>query len=152
GAGRIGSLHARHLRGAVDDARLVMVVDADRAVAARAAGVAPDPPSAGRSGVGGGGRPGGALASDLQAALDHPGGDAAGIAPPPALHAGQLAAAAAAGKAIFCEKPVANGLAATSAALVKVREAGVPFQIGFNRRFDPAYGAVGRAVRAGEIG
>src|SRR5690606_31225052 len=57
-----------------------------------------------------------------------------------------------AGKAIFCEKPVANGLAATSAALVKVREAGVPFQIGFNRRFDPAYAAVGRAVRAGEIG
>jgi myo-inositol 2-dehydrogenase / D-chiro-inositol 1-dehydrogenase len=28
----------------------------------------------------------------------------------------------------------------------------VPFQIGFNRRFDPAYAEVGRAVRAGEIG
>lgn len=37
GAGRMGKLHARHLAGAVDGARLVRVVDADGAAAARAA-------------------------------------------------------------------------------------------------------------------
>src|SRR5690606_18919791 len=108
--------------------------------------------AAGPSAVSSGGSGGVALATDLQAALLHPDVDAVVIASPTDLHAKQLAAAAATGKAIFCEKPVANGLAATMTALVSVREAGVPFQIGFNRRFDPAYAAVGRAVAAGEIG
>lgn len=134
GAGRIGSLHARHLRGAVDDARLVMVVDADPDVARRAAHGAVE------------------VATDYRAALTHQAVDAVVIASPTDLHAEQLAAAAAAGKAIFCEKPVAHGLAQTVAALASVEVAGVPFQIGFNRRFDPAYAAVGRAVAAGEIG
>ena len=45
--------------------------------------------------------------------------------------------AARAGKAIFCEKPVSLDLAEVDRALAAVQEAGVPFQIGFNRRFDP---------------
>ncbi|HZJ08815.1 MAG TPA: inositol 2-dehydrogenase [Trueperaceae bacterium] len=134
GAGRIGSLHAKHLRGAVDGARLIMVVDADLEVASRAAG----------GGI--------EVASDYRAALAHEAVDAVVIASPTDLHGAHLAAAAAAGKAIFCEKPVANGLAPTVAALTSVQDAGVAFQIGFNRRFDPAYAAVGRAVAAGEIG
>ena len=145
GAGRIGSLHARHLRGAVDGARLVLVVDADLEVARRAAGAVA---AAGRDAAAGAV----AVASDLEAALANDEVDAVVIASPTDLHAGQLEAAAGAGKAIFCEKPVAHGLAATMAALASVQEAGVPFQIGFNRRFDPAYAAVGAAVAAGEIG
>lgn len=140
GAGRIGALHARHLRGAVVGARLVMVVDADPEVAQRAA-------SGGAPAVGGP-----AIATELEAALASDEVDAVVIASPTDLHGAQLAAVATAGKAIFCEKPVAHGLSATLAALAAVRRAGVPFQIGFNRRFDPAYAAVGRAVAAGEIG
>ena len=36
--------------------------------------------------------------------------------------------------------------------MARVAEAGVPFQIGFNRRFDPGYAELARAVRAGELG
>ena len=53
-------------------------------------------------------------------------------------HADLIVAAAAAGKAIFCEKPVSLDLAEVDRALAAVEAAGVPFQIGFNRRFDPA--------------
>ncbi len=56
------------------------------------------------------------------------------------------------GKAIFCEKPVSLDLAEVDRALGAVREAGVPFQIGFNRRFDPGHQAVADAVARGEIG
>ena len=43
-------------------------------------------------------------------------------------------------------------LAEVDRALAAVEAAGVPFQIGFNRRFDPAHAAVAAAVAAGEIG
>lgn len=134
GAGRIGALHARHLAGAVEGARLVCVVDPDTAAAQRAA-------------LGGA-----SVATDLAEALANPAVDAVLIASPTNLHAPQLEAAAAAGKAILCEKPVANDLASTIRAMEAVMRAGVPFQIGFNRRFDPAYAALGRAVQAGELG
>jgi myo-inositol 2-dehydrogenase/D-chiro-inositol 1-dehydrogenase len=136
GGGRIGALHARHLAGSVDGARLVMVVDVDPATAQRVA--------AGRAGV--------STGASLAEALAHPEVDAVLIASPTSLHSEQLRAAAAAGKAIFCEKPVANDLAETIAAMAAVKTAGVPFQIGFNRRFDPAYAAVGRSVHAGALG
>lgn len=134
GAGRIGALHARHLLGAVEGARLVMVVDPDAAAAERAAGGAAR------------------VAAGIEEALHDPAVDALVIASPTDRHFEQLQAVAAAGKPVFCEKPVARTLAATEAALRAVVSAGVPFQIGFNRRFDPAYAEVARAVRAGEIG
>lgn len=134
GAGRIGSLHARHLLGSVAGARLVAVVDTDREAARRAAGGLAS------------------AMSTLEEALDDPRVDALVIASPTDRHAEQLKAAAAAGRPTFCEKPVARTLAETEAALRDMTAAGVPFQIGFNRRFDPAYAEVARAVRAGEIG
>src|SRR5690606_39054767 len=134
GAGRIGALHARHLLGAVEGARLVTVVDPDVAAAQRAAGGAA------------------AVAAELEEALADPRVDAVVIASPTDRHVEQLHAVAAAGKPVFCEKPVARTLVATQAALRAVQGAGVPFQIGFNRRFDPAYAEVARAVRAGEVG
>jgi len=134
GAGRIGALHARHLAGAVEGARLTLVVDVDEN-AARAAAVG-----------------GAAALTDVDEALVHPRVDAVVIASPTSVHAEQLRAAALAGKAIFCEKPVADDLHSTSAALAVVEGQGVPFQIGFNRRFDPAYAEVARAIGAGEYG
>lgn len=134
GAGRMGKLHARHLAGAVDGAHLVRVVDADGAAAERAA------------------YGGAAAGTDLAAALADPAVQAVVIASPTTLHATHLMAAARAGKAIFCEKPVAQDLASTAEALAVVADTGVPFQIGFNRRYDPGYAEVARAVHAGELG
>ena len=134
GAGRIGALHARHLAGAVDGAHLVAVMDALQGAAARAAF-------------------GNAYATDdaekifaddnIQAVL---------IASPTPQHAEQIIKAAEAGKAIFCEKPVALDGRESARALSAVKHAGAPFQIGFNRRFDPAYAELARAVHAGELG
>ena len=67
-------------------------------------------------------------------------------------HADLIVAAARAGKAIFCEKPISLDLAEVDRALAAVDEAGVPFQIGFNRRFDPAHQAVHDAVVRGDVG
>ena len=134
GAGRIGALHARHLAGGIEGARLVMVVDPDEDAARRAAaGIAE-------------------VRGDYASALHHADVDAILIASPTTMHAEQLIAAAGAGKAIFCEKPVANSLRETMSAMGAVEASGVPFQIGFNRRYDPAYAEVARAVHAGELG
>ena len=134
GAGRIGALHARNLVGSIDGAQLVAVMDADPETAERAAY-------------------GGATAlQDVDELLAHPDVDAVLIASPTTLHAEQIKQAAEAGKAIFCEKPVALNLNETQDALSVVREAGVPFQIGFNRRFDAGFAEVARAIRAGELG
>lgn len=134
GAGRIGRLHARNLAGSIDGARLLAVMDAN-AEAARAAAW------------------GGARAvTDEEEIFSDPDIDAVLIASPTSLHAGQVVRAAEAGKAIFCEKPVALDLEETIAAMRTVEEKGVPFQIGFNRRFDPGYAALAREVRNGAIG
>ncbi len=134
GAGRIGALHARHLAGAVDGAQLVCVMDASLEAAKRASY-------------------GGAyVTEDLARVLKDENVDAVVIASPTNLHAEQLEACAEAGKAIFCEKPIALDLQTTLKAMAAVERADVPFQIGFNRRFDPGYRALAEAVHAGEIG
>src|SRR5690606_37518561 len=60
--------------------------------------------------------------------------------------------AAAAGKHIFCEKPIDLSLKRIDEALAAVDKAGVKLQIGFNRRFDPNFRRVRDAVERGEIG
>ena len=60
--------------------------------------------------------------------------------------------AAAAGKAIFCEKPIALSLAETDTMLQAVADADVPFQVGFMRRFDAGYRAARKEIAAGAIG
>lgn len=59
---------------------------------------------------------------------------------------------AAAGKQIFCEKPLALDLADIDEALAEVEKAGVKLQVGFNRRFDKSYQRVHEIVASGEIG
>ncbi len=54
-------------------------------------------------------------------------------------HAMIVKDAAAAGKQIFCEKPLALDLADIDDALAEVEKAGVKLQVGFNRRFDKSY-------------
>jgi scyllo-inositol 2-dehydrogenase (NAD+) len=78
--------------------------------------------------------------------------DAVIIATPTSTHAELVVAAAQAGKAIFCEKPLALSLEQTHAALAAVEQAGVLLQVGFMRRFDPAYREARALIDAGRIG
>lgn len=74
------------------------------------------------------------------------------IASPTSTHGEIAIAAARAGKAIFCEKPIALTLAATDEVIAAAEQAGVLLQVGFMRRFDRAYTAAKRKLDAGEIG
>lgn len=136
GAGRIGQVHARTIVQRVQSAELVAVADPMPGVAAALAE---------RYGIT-------QHTTDCLALLAAPGIDAVLICTPTDTHAGYIKAAAAAGKHIFCEKPIALDLAETDAAIAAVAAAGVTLQIGFNRRFDPNFARVRQAVAEGAIG
>ncbi|WP_166356176.1 Gfo/Idh/MocA family protein [Phytoactinopolyspora limicola] len=132
GVGRIGASHAQVVRDHPEVTELVLA-DAD---AARAAKVAAD------LGVR-------AVETPEQA---YENVDAVVIAAATAAHAELLIAAARRGLPAFCEKPVAPDIAGTVRVLDEVRRAGIPNQIGFQRRFDAGYAAAREAVRTGKIG
>jgi inositol 2-dehydrogenase len=67
-------------------------------------------------------------------------------------HREVVIAAAEAGKAIFCEKPIALNLEDTDAMISAIDRAGVMFQAGFMRRFDSGYVAAKEQIEAGVIG
>jgi myo-inositol 2-dehydrogenase/D-chiro-inositol 1-dehydrogenase len=67
-------------------------------------------------------------------------------------HAFIMKDVAAAGKHIFCEKPLALELDKIDEALAAVKDAGVKLQVGFNRRFDKSFQRVRTIVASGEIG
>jgi myo-inositol 2-dehydrogenase / D-chiro-inositol 1-dehydrogenase len=134
GAGRIGRVHAQTLRQRLPNADLIAITDArlDAAVAlAEELGVATAPDFAAL------------LALDVDAVV---------IASSTDTHAPFIMQAAAAGKHIFCEKPISADLAQIDAALTAVRGAGVKLMIGFNRRFDPNHARIKKLIDAGEIG
>jgi len=133
GAGQIGSIHARGI--AVNpQARLKYVVDTRAEAAQRIAAAT------------------GAAIVDRDAALADPAIKGVVIASATDTHADLAIAAAAAGKAIFCEKPIHLALDRVDACLAAVKRAGVPFQIGFNRRFDASFRAVRDGIDAGRVG
>jgi myo-inositol 2-dehydrogenase/D-chiro-inositol 1-dehydrogenase len=74
------------------------------------------------------------------------------ICSPTPTHAEFTEAAARAGKHIFCEKPIDLDSARVTRTLQIVESAGVKLQVGFNRRFDPTFARLRRAVVDGEIG
>ena len=78
--------------------------------------------------------------------------DAVVIASPARFHSPLIAEAAAAGKHIFCEKPAGQSLAELDAALAAVEQAGVHFQIGFNRRYADDFRAAKEDLAAGAAG
>jgi myo-inositol 2-dehydrogenase / D-chiro-inositol 1-dehydrogenase len=134
GVGRIGRMHAELLERQVPGAAVAAVYDAHDPAAREIAG---------ELGVPAAGSVEELLASDV---------DAVAICSSTDTHADLLVAAAQAGKAVFCEKPISLDLAEVDRALEAVEAAGVPFQIGFNRRFDPAHASVHDAVASGAIG
>jgi len=135
GVGRIGRMHAELLARRVPGAVLASVIDAY--------------PETARAVAAGLGAP---VAGSVAEMLSDPDVDAVAICTSTDTHAQLIVEAAAAGKAIFCEKPVSLDLETVDRALAAVAEAGVPFQIGFNRRFDPAHESVRVAVADGRVG
>jgi myo-inositol 2-dehydrogenase/D-chiro-inositol 1-dehydrogenase len=90
--------------------------------------------------------------TDLSQLLSDGSLDAVVVATPSRFHADTIEAAARAGKSVFCEKPIAEELADADRAIRATRDAGVPFQIGFQRRFDRGYLNAHELVQSGELG
>lgn len=74
------------------------------------------------------------------------------ICTPPGTHAEIAQAAAAAGKAVLCEKPLALSYPEAAGALAAVARAGVPNAVGFNYRRLPAVALMHRMVTDGAVG
>jgi myo-inositol 2-dehydrogenase/D-chiro-inositol 1-dehydrogenase len=74
------------------------------------------------------------------------------ITTPPTTHAELVEAAAAAGKHVFCEKPLAQNVEDAARAAAACEDAGVVLQVGYNRRFDANFRAAREAVEDGRIG
>ena len=94
----------------------------------------------------------GAKPADADKAFSDPEIDAVLIASSTGSHADLSIAAARAGKAIFCEKPVDLTLPKVDACIREVKKAKVPMFVGFNRRFDPSFRELKRRLDAGAIG
>ena len=135
GVGRIGRMHARIIAEQIPEARLVGVYD-----------ISPDVSRDVASNLGVD------AAASIDELLASPDVDALAICTATSTHSELIIRAAAAGKAVFCEKPVSLSLGEVDEAIAAVDAAGVPFMVGFNRRFDPGHAAVRRAVHTGEVG
>ena len=133
GAGRIGTIHAGNV-AKVPGVRLSLVADPN-AEAAQALAA----------------RHGAQVASVAQIFADDK-IRAVLICSSTDTHADLILAAAAAGKQIFCEKPVDLDVARARECAAAVAKAGVTCMIGFQRRFDPTFSALKARLAAGEIG
>jgi predicted dehydrogenase len=132
----MGRRHAENLRHLVPQAQLVAVADVASERASRTARDLEIDNSYG----------------SLEAMLECKGLDAVVIATPDKFHASAVKVAAAARKDILCEKPLALSLAEAQELLDVVSQAKVRLQVGFMRRYDPAYAAAMKRIEAGEIG
>lgn len=90
--------------------------------------------------------------TEIDSIIDDADVDAVMICTPTPTHAPLLEAAAAAGKHVFCEKPLDLDYDVAARAVAAAQRAGIRLQVGFNRRFDPSFRRVRDAVRGGEIG
>ncbi|MGK7660463.1 MULTISPECIES: inositol 2-dehydrogenase [unclassified Marinovum] len=133
GAGRIGFVHARTITRHADST-LVAVSDFVPDNAERLAAQY------------------GATARTTDGILADAEIDAVLIATSTDTHSDLIERATAAGKAVLCEKPVDLSLERAQRCLAATRGKGQPVMIGFNRRFDPSFGALKSALDAGEVG
>ncbi|MDL9945020.1 Gfo/Idh/MocA family oxidoreductase [Gordonia sp. ABSL11-1] len=136
GAGRIGSSHTALIARHVPDAVVTAVADpvdgaAERLAASVGAGFA---------------------STEIDDVLGSPDVDAVLITAPARSHSDLVCRAAAAGKHVFCEKPMAVTLDEADRAIAAAADAAVILQVGFNRRFAPGFAAARRAVDDGRVG
>jgi myo-inositol 2-dehydrogenase / D-chiro-inositol 1-dehydrogenase len=135
GVGRMGETHLRNL-ASIPDVKVRVVADSN-----------PEAAENGRAISGGE-----AALVDIEEAINYPGVDAVVIVTPTSTHAELIELAANAGKAVFCEKPIALDLRETKRIVDMVRDRNVPVQLGFMRRFDPGYAAAKAKIDAGQLG
>jgi inositol 2-dehydrogenase len=136
GLGRLGRLYARYLRMQIPEVRLAAVCD----VEPRTLNEVADEVEVSTRYL------------EPDALIHDPAVDAVVIVTPTTTHRGLVEAAAAAGKPIFCEKPLSISLDDALAAKAAVDRSGAFFQMGFMRRFDRGYVAARKRMDAGEIG
>jgi len=136
GVGRIGKIHGANLAGHIPGAEVVALADVFEseltAMAARL-GVADTYP-------------------DYRRVLERKDVDAVVICTPTNTHYQMILDAAAAGKHIFCEKPIDLAIEKIETILAAVAKSGIQLMVGFNRRFDPNFLKVREMVAAGKVG
>jgi predicted dehydrogenase len=136
GAGRMGSIHSRLIARSVPEAHLVGIADVNLAAAQRLAGELGGPPAFG----------------SLDEMLATRGLRAVLIATSSNRHLEAIRAAAAAGKDILCEKPIALTMEDTLAGMAAADAAHVRLQVGFMRRWDPDYARARARLASGALG
>ena len=93
-----------------------------------------------------------AITPDYAEMLRDPRIDAVILCTPNSLHLPQVLAAAAAGKHVFCEKPLALTCADANAAVAACAAHGVTLGVGHERRFEPAIQEMRRRAASGQFG
>ena len=136
GAGRIGRVHAENLAYRVPEAKVVAIADIFVEAAQKCAADLGIP----------------SAFKDHRAIMENDQVEAVVICSSTDTHAQFIEEAAAAGKHVFCEKPIDFDLKRIDRALEAVQKAGVKLQIGFNRRFDPSFKRAREMVAEGKIG
>jgi len=135
GLGRLGRLHAENLAARIKGAKLEWVVDPMPGIAEKAASEL-----------------GARWTLNPDDVFHDDKVDAVVIATPTSTHGEMIRKAAEAGKHIFVEKPLALTMRETEEAIQAVSRRRVVCQVGFMRRFDPAYAEAKRQIDAGAIG
>ena len=136
GSGWIGAFHAQSIALRVPGAVLAAICDPQPGAAERVAG----PLGVARTYL------------DVKDLLNDDDIDGVIISSPAFTHTDLVVAAAEAGKGIFVEKPMALTLADADRAIAAAASAGVPLQVGFNRRFAPDFASAHALVRKGKVG
>lgn len=137
GAGRIGKVHAQSIRTRVKGACVTAIADPyinnETILWAQTLGIQ-------------------RCEKDYAVLLEDKSIDAVLICSSTDTHSAISVEAAAKGKHIFCEKPIDHSIEKIKLVQQAVEQAGVKFQVGFNRRFDHNFMAAKQAVQEGRIG
>jgi scyllo-inositol 2-dehydrogenase (NAD+) len=136
GLGRMGRVYATHTARQIEGATLIAVADPSQPALDQFTAQVP----------------GVQVHTDYHDLLANPQVQGVVIASPTSTHPAVVIDAAQAGKAIFCEKPLALTLKETDEITAAVQKAGVLLQVGFMRRFDQGYAEAKRKIDAGVIG
>ena len=135
GMGRMGLWHAKNLRLRVPNVNLVAVSDIDKGVGKRGSEATGAP-----------------FFADYRKMFGDLDLDAVCVITSTDTHAPIATEAAEAGLNVFVEKPMAITVKQADTLERAVRKSGVKLQVGFMRRFDPAYAHAKKRVTNGEIG
>lgn len=136
GTGRIGRVHIDHLCQNIPNTEVLSICSLDTDIAKTLSEQYSIPH----------------ITSQYNQLLDNSNIDAIVVASSTDTHVEICQAAAHAGKHIFCEKPIALDLTAIEETLTIVKNTGVKFQVGFNRRFDVNFQRLQEVILQGEIG